>query len=314
MSDPDGHLVDPSDEQRHAPGTELLWNESYYLDFVADDGAVAGYARIGLYPNLGATWWTTMIVGADRPMVSSVAFDLPVAGGTGLVLTADGFDMRAGVSDPLTAMTVAGTAPGAVHGDPGALYRGEAGTPTTVGLDLTWTTDGVPYHYGVTTRYEVPCLVSGEIAVGDERLAIDGQGQRDHSWGERDWWAFGWCWAAARLDDGTRVHVADIRIPGLPIALGYVQPPDGRVCPVEALEVTELLGDEGMPVRARASVEPGGLGIEIRPIAFGPVLLTAPDGRTSRFPRAAARFMADDGRTGTGWIEWNQPDPPGAAR
>ena len=150
-------------------------------------------------------------------------------------------------------MTVAGTAPGAVHGDPAALYRAEAGTPTTVGLDLTWTTDGVPYHYGVTTRYEVPCLVSGEIAVGDQRMVIDGQGQRDHSWGERDWWAFGWCWAAARLDDGTRVHFADIRIPGgQHIALGYVQPPDGRVCPVETLEVTEGLGDEGMPVLGRA--------------------------------------------------------------
>jgi hypothetical protein len=27
----------------------------------------------------------------------------------------------------------------------------------------------------------------------------------------------------------------------------------------------------------------------------------------SRFPRAMARFDAADGRTGTGWIEFNQP-------
>ena len=99
----------------------------------------------------------------------------------------------------------------------------------------------------------------------------------------RDWWAFGWCWASARLDDGTRVHFADIRMPGQRVALGYVQPPDGRV-PFETLDVSELLGDEGLPVHGRAAIEPGGIDLEIHPIAFGPLLLTAPDGRTSRFP------------------------------
>ena len=71
-------------------------------------------------------------------------------------------------------------------------------------------------------------------------MAVDGHGQRDHSWGVRDWWAFGWCWAAARLDDGTRVHFADIRMPGLPVAFGYLQPPGG---PVHAGRVAR--GDRG---------------------------------------------------------------------
>jgi hypothetical protein len=314
MPDPGGHVVDPADERRHQPETALLWNESYYLDFVAEDGAVAGYARIGLYPNLGVTWWTTMIVGAHRPVIASVAYDLPVAPGTGLVIGSNGYEVSGVVEDPLTVMTVSGTAPAVVHADPGAVYRGEPGEPTTIALDLAWATDGVPYHYDLTTRYEVPCLVSGETTVGGERMAVDGHGQRDHSWGVRDWWAFGWCWAAARLDDGTRVHFADIRMPGHPLAFGYVQPPGGQVHPVEALQMTETLGDGGFPTGGMAVVAPGDLELEIRPIAFGPVLLVAPDGRTTRFPRAAARFVARDGRRGTGWIEWNQPDPPSAER
>ena len=166
----------------------------------------------------------------------------------------------------------------------------------------------------MTTRYEVPCLVPGEISVGGDRWDVDGQGQRDHSWGVRDWWAFGWCWAAARLDDGTRVHFADIRIPGQPIALGYLQPPDGGVEPVATLEMSEELAEEGLPVpRWRRSNRVVSISIS-EPIAFGPLLLVAPDGRTSRFPRAAARFMAGDGRTGIGWIEWNQPDPAPVGR
>jgi hypothetical protein len=302
------HRVDPADEARHVPAGELLWNESYYLDFVTGDGRVGGYVRIGLCPNLGVTWWAAAIVGPDRPLVTSVAYDLPVADGTGLVIGAGGLDVRAEVVAPLVTMTVAATAPARTLAHPGAVYHGEPGTPTTLGLDLAWTTDGEAYHYDLTTRYEVPCLVHGEVSVGDDRIAVTGHGQRDHSWGERDWWAFGWCWAAFRLDDGTRVHVADIRIPGHPVAFGYLQPPRGGVTPVTTLEVTEALGPEGIPVRGRAVVGPGRLDLRIEPQAFGPLLLTAPDGRISRFPRGLARFVADDGRTGLGWIEWNQPD------
>ncbi|MGO8872284.1 MAG: hypothetical protein ACLQPH_12955 [Acidimicrobiales bacterium] len=314
MPDPAVHGVDPLDEHRHEPGPEPLWNESYYLDFVSADGTFGGYARIGLYPNLGVTWWTTMVVGAGRPVTASVAYDLPVAGGSGLELDQRGFAVRGAVIDPLRTMRLSGAAPAAEHDEPAAVYRKEPGRPTTVGFDLTWVTDGVPYHYDVTTRYEVPCLVRGEVTVGDDRVAVDGQGQRDHSWGVRDWWAFGWCWAAARLDDGTRVHVADIRMPGHPLGLGYVQPPGGGVLPVRRLAVSEVLGADGLPSSGRIELDPGGFDFSVEPVAFGPVLLESPDGRASRFPRALARFVARDGRTGTGWIEWNQPDPEVAAR
>ena len=55
-----------------------------------------GTCRIGLYPNLGVTWWTTMIVGADRPLVASVAYDLPVAWG-----------IRTGASSPTATSSTA---------------------------------------------------------------------------------------------------------------------------------------------------------------------------------------------------------------
>lgn len=314
MPDHQPHLVEPSDENLHPLDAEPLWNESYYLDFVADDGSVGGYARIGLYPNLGVTWWTTMVVGPGRPMVASVAYDLPTLPGTEVALDADGHSITCRPEDPLRAMRLRATAPASSHPDPKASYDGDAGRATAVAMDLTWTTDGVPYHYDVTTRYEVPCRVDGEVSVGDERIAVRGTGQRDHSWGVRDWWAFGWCWAAVRLDDGTRLHFADIRMPGFPVALGYVQPPDGGVLSIETLSMTEVVGNEGMPVSGTARVEPGHLEVDIEPLAFAPLLLTAGDGRISRFPRAMARFTAADGRAGTGWIEWNQPQTAPAAR
>lgn len=307
MTDPSPHTVDPSDEGRHQPSSDPLWNESHYLDFVAHDGSVAGYARIGLYPNLGVTWWTTVVVGADRPLVASVAYDLPVAPVPGLGIDSAGYAFDGVVTLPLDAFRLGAVVPAVVHDDPADVYRGVPGRPTTLDLDLTWTTDGVPYHYDITTRYEVPCLVGGTLAVGGETVAVEGHGQRDHSWGVRDWWAFSWCWFAGRLDDGTRFHGADIRIPGQRIPFGYVQHSDGEVVTVSGLDVTEELGAEGLPRSARARIDPVGLDLSIRPVGFGPLVLTATDGRVSRFPRAVAEFIASDGRAGTGWIEWNQP-------
>jgi hypothetical protein len=314
MTEPNPHAVDRVDEDRHTPSDDPLWNESHYLDFVAHDGSLAGYARIGLYPNLGVTWWTATVVGPDRPLVASVAYDLPVASPTGLAVDGSGYTFDGVVGRPLDSFHLTGSVPAQVLDEPADVYRGVAGTPTTLDLDLTWTTDGIPYHYDLTTRYEIPCLVSGSIAIGGETVPVGGNGQRDHSWGVRDWWAFGWCWFAGRLDDGTRIHGADIRIPGQQIAFGYVQHPDGEVVTVDSLDVAEQLGDEGMPSAARIQISPTGLDLAVEPIGYGPLLLTATDGRQSRFPRAAVRFTATDGRTGTGWIEWNQPQTPAAGQ
>ena len=65
------------------------------------------------------------------------------------------------------------------------------------------------------------------------------------------------------------------------------------------------LRSAGLPVSGRIDV--GDLSLDVAPRYFAPVLLVAPDGRVSRFPRCLARYRSDDGREGFGWIEWNQP-------
>ena len=329
------HVVSPDDEQRHPPEAEDLWNESYYADFVHEDGSWGGWLRLGLYPNRRVAWWTTWIVGPGRPGVCSVRYDTPVPAGTGLVAEDSAIRIELDIVQPLEQFRIAAAAPAEVFEDPAEVYAGGRGRPTHLDLDLTWTTDGTPYHYDLTTRYEIPCTTHGTVTIDGETLTVRGQGQRDHSWGVRDWWAFGWCWSSARLDDGTRVHLADIRMPGFPVAFGYIQAPGGQspaqspanqssvgdVHTIGALSVTEDLGPEGMPTSARieltygeaaAGAGPvgpvGALAIDVTPLAFGPVLLRNDDGRTSRFPRAMVRFTTEDGRVGLGWIEWNQPE------
>ncbi|UCE84804.1 MAG: hypothetical protein JSU66_10625 [Deltaproteobacteria bacterium] len=303
------YAIDPSDEGRHEPGSERFWSESYYFDFQRDDGSLGGYVRIGICPNLGVTWYWACLVGAGRPLVTVIdhAAPLPAAGSLDLRHGDLAATHRCATPNQSFRLTLAARA--IALEDPAETYRGMHGKPTRLRFDLQWETDGPGgYRFRDLTRYEIPCRVSGQLETDGETIAFEGHGQRDHSWGERDWWANAWCWNAGRLADGTRFHsVAPRTLDGqnIPWAAGYVQPPGQPLEPIHSSSAEEALGADGLPTSARIGV--GDLHLDVEPLYFSPVLLTDPDGRVSRFPRCLARYSAADGRTGLGWIEWNQP-------
>ena len=55
------------------------------------------------------------------------------------------------------------------------------------------------------------------------------------------------------------------------------------------------------------------LGLEVTPVAFGPVLLRNDDGRDQPVPPGHVSAGPTTGAPAPGWIEWNQPDPAPAA-
>jgi hypothetical protein len=111
-------------------------------------------------------------------------------------------------------------------------------------------------------------------------------------------------WSAGYLDDSSSFHGVEFRLPDAPrLGVGYVQR-NGDLTELERVVATEEVGADGLITGAR--VEYGAdLALDIEPLAFGPLRLTAPDGRSTNFPRAMCRVTADDGRTGTAWLEWN---------
>jgi len=305
--------VDPADEGTHPAGPELLWGESYYLDFAAADGSLGGYVRIGRYPNLGVVWYWACVVGPDRPLVTVIDNAVPFgARYESLELRTDGLWADHHAETPLDHFTLGLEAFGVALDDPADTYRGLRGDRTPLGFDLEWDTDGLPFRWPEgMNRYEIPCNVHGEILVGEERIEFEGPGQRDHSWGVRDWWTPAWCWTAFRLDDGTRIHAVTM-LPPQGFGIGYSQPGDQlghQLDLVTEFSSEPTLGDEAIPTSVQLVVN--GLAVTVTPLAWSPVLLESPDGAEARFPRAMARFDAADGRSGTGWIEFNQP--PGVA-
>jgi hypothetical protein len=297
------------DERHHPPGDEAWWNESWYFDFATTDGSLGGYVRLGLYPNQGVAWYWACLVGEGRPLVIVTDHDVAPPRSGSLEVRADGLWADHTVEVPFDHVTLGCEAFALGVDDPAEVYGAARGDRVPFGLDLDWDTDGSAYVYPPgTTRYEVPCRVHGQALVGDESVEVDAIGQRDHSWGVRDWWTLGWTWTAGWLEDGTRFHGTAVRLGDDPVAYhpGYAQAPGGMLTGVDHTASQPVLGADGLPTAD--TVEIGDLRLDVSPVAFAPVLVDDGAGRLSRFPRALCRFLDPaTGRRGAGWTEWNQP-------
>lgn len=284
------------DEFFHERGGAELWGESWYFDFAGLDARLGGYVRVGWYPNLGTGWLWLALVGerlpGGRPVV---VFDHDVSvGADGGEIVAEG---RSGVcrlrcAEPFRAWSVSVETPQAR-------------------LEADWTCSVPEYRYRETTRYEQSARVSGLITIGDDTvrghtISVDAPGQRDHSWGVRDWWRIPWLWTAAHLDDGTALHVTRL-LPSRPFrAYGYVLDAGLGFGEIGECSLTSV-ADEFGATPATTVLETPQLRLEAAVRHRTVVPLAGPGERTGALARSLSRFLAADGRTGAGWVEWNMP-------
>jgi hypothetical protein len=297
----------PADEGRHEAGDEALWNESWYFDFADAAAGFGGWIRLGLVPNQDTAWINVLVCGPGLPTVALNDFHATLPADVSQV-RGDGVSLALYRGEPLQTYRVTSSGTGQAYDDPAALLRGESGRPVAVSLDLTWTTTGTPYQYRITPRYEIPCAVSGTVTVGEQSYRVDAvPGQRDHSWGVRDWWSMNWVWSALHLGDGTHLHGVDIRVAGMPpVGIGYSQRAGEPLVELQTVTAQHTLGDDDLPVATTLTLQPGDIELSVDIQGHAPVLLVAPNGRVSQFPRAWATIRTTDGRAGIGWLEWNR--------
>ena len=294
------------DEARHDVGDGVLWNESYYFDFAAADGSVGGYVRLGLYPNWGRAWYWACVVGPGRKLVLVADNEVPLPAPGSTDVQTDSLKAIQQISEPFESAHVSLEATAAVLGSPTGAYGGlEHAETIPLTLDLRWDTNGGVYPYKDLPRYEIPCTVAGSVTAGAETIAVAGSGERDHSWGERDWWQISWLWSSGRLDDGTAFHGLQANI-GFPVPWpSFAVTAGDGLHHLDGFSAETLFGPDDLPTLSRLKLT--GAPMTATPLAFAPVAMVSPDGRTARFPRALCRFEAEDGRTGYGWTEWHQP-------
>ncbi|HWE32349.1 MAG TPA: hypothetical protein VG410_02625, partial [Solirubrobacteraceae bacterium] len=254
--------------------------------------------------------YTACVCGPGRPSVMLVdpAAPLPAADDDAQRIQTDTLQAEQHCEQPLERFTVTLKGTARAYQDQSAPLRNGDGEPVEIELDLMWSTDGIPYAWRQSTRYEIPCRVTGRVRVGDDAVEFSGPGQRDHSWGSRDWWAVDWMWSGLHLSDGTHLHAVGVpQMPGY--GVGYNQH-QSELTEIESVTATETVGEDGLIERAAIELGPPELTLAVSPLAFGALRLEAPDGRVSLFPRAMCRIDTSDGREGTGWVEWNRVQPP----
>lgn len=295
------------DEDRHEATDEPLWSESWYFDFVDPAQGVGGWIRLGLIPNQGHAWINGLLCGPGLPTTAVLDFTAPLPDDHTRV-RADNIELDQDVTEPLRTYRVSLRGRGQAHDDPAALLRNESGRAVELVVDLTWTSVGQPYQYRVSPRYEIPCSVTGTVSADGRTFQFaEVKGQRDHSWASRDWWSMDWVWSAFHLDDGTHIHGVEIKIPGMsPLSAGYIQRAGEPLIELSAVTAQTAFDGDGLPVSAELHYAPADVTASIDIQGHAPVLLTSPDGRLSRFPRAWGSVTTADGRAGVGWIEWNR--------
>ena len=297
-----------SDEGPHAPEATPLWNESWYFDFAEPQQGIGGWVRLGLMPNENVAWICALVCGPGLPTFAVVDLKAELPADPTEVHT-DNIDLTLDPVEPLEEYRVSIRGRGQAHQNPAALLHGEGGSDEALAMDLTWTTAGVPYQYRLTSRYEIPCTVSGTLSYGDSTVTLNAvAGQRDHSWGVRDWWGgLQWMWCALHLDDGRHLHAVDARLAGLPnTVIGYIQQDGAGLVELEGAGVEEVFAADGLPISSGILLEPGAVKAAVEIAGHAPVRLVSPTGQVSHFPRAWVTVTTADGGKGVGWIEWNR--------
>jgi hypothetical protein len=261
--------------QMHRPGTDRLWGESWYFDFASVDGSVGGFVRVGDYPNLGRRWCWAYVAAGSRAV--GCALDRPLVGGRDALWQTTDPSLRLLVESAANRWHIVADGDG-------------------FGMDLIWQERAPVYPYARGNRLEQPGWAVGDVSIDGKALPLDGPGQRDHSWGIRDWWRFGWTWCAGWLSDDTRFQATLLDTRGRVAPDGYLMATDRPLEPAHDVAV------HADAVRVNDTL------LEFADVAQVTIDLPSPAGRSSRLRRAMTRVRTGGMQHGIGWRERNMPE------
>lgn len=199
-----------SDEEAHTPTGESAWQESFYFNWADLDGQAFGLTRIGLNPADGKADGLLITVRDGRLEYVYPAIGVRVDDAErttparrGVRVGALGYTMR----EPLT--------------------RWHIDLTGHTQVDLSFTALGPPHDYspaGGDTNDAAPSgahhfeqfgAVTGHITVNGREHRVDAFGQRDKSWGVREWGAIrGWEWLTGHFGPDLAFNVTLSLVPG----------------------------------------------------------------------------------------------------
>ncbi|RDE17484.1 MAG: hypothetical protein C4K49_02735 [Candidatus Thorarchaeota archaeon] len=296
-----------TDESLHSPSGRPDWRESYYFNFVDSGLNVSGFSTIGLLPNVGKREFVFVLFHDGKREVYFVEPTGAVPKGHAESLS-DGH-LSYELISPLHEWRIS-----------------FAGVDMTA--ELKWKARYPAYMFGTgsgtswTGHFEQSGRVTGtiELAKGGP-IKLKGLGERDKSWGTRDWHIEGWFALHAQFETFS-IGLRRDMVKGEAHSSGGISSARKHV-PVTDVELQTGFsrGESRMPIKAKTRVH-GADGScytlqskMISPSAFVRFSRPFPGGTTELYENMAVHKCQESGETGSGLLEWlfTHPETQGPA-
>ena len=319
------------DEFQHPVGPEEQWNESYYFNLYDPDARIGGFARIGIRPNEGTIDGALLLFLPD----GSLAVTRQLGEQTENTDEIEVGGIRFERVDPLKAWRVTWAGTAAVMPRPEEMVNpgGPSGIEfREIAVDLAFTCLSEPVsgreaeevseatkELGVDLvlgHFEQAGRWSGSITIQGTEHAFSGYGNRDKSWGVRDWQGPShWRWFSANFGDDLALGAVRIGFGEKEIQSGWLWREGAPALRFTGVEVKTELADDGI-TQVRSILDLCDENGETHHLE-GELLSVAPlpqakDGRRTLINEGLARWTYDD-RVGYGISEYlHQLDDAGA--
>ena len=232
----------------HTPGDDREWNESFYFNVYDKGNDVCMFMRIGLKPNMDERSVFCFIMMPDGSLVGIK--DTERLGDPSLNAKALRFEIVE--AEKRWKISFKG-------------HLGKMGAngpiPISVNFSLTFDARNAIFDYRECVSGESERIaqkvasehleqfgkVSGTLLVGSERFEISGTGERDHSWGVRDWNAPRmWIWLTAQFSEVLAFNLTKLFVDEGEVTAGFVHE-GGRNIPIVGAQVSTVLENDGSP-------------------------------------------------------------------
>ncbi len=278
--------ISEKDEYAHTPSTHPLWRESHYFNFYDGKQDVGGFTTIAVMPNKGS-FEAGMVIVKDGKLVYAHPLEGTLEGKW------DGLCFGKLSYTPIK---------------PLKSWKIEF-EDEDVKIDLTFKGINPVFDYGddlgfltrvVGTRhYEHSGSVEGTLSLGNESIYFSGFGERDHSWGIRDWHGCRrWTWFTAQFGQDLAFNCWYAVVEDKEVLRGSVY--DGeKNFPVKDIGIQTVFEEDGKTQKSMSFELTDSIGrtfkIDAKALIVIPVLRVSP-GRTSLLNEAFSEFRCDTKR------------------
>ena len=289
------HPITAADDYPHVPANKTEWRESYYFNFVNHDNKTSGFTTIGILPNLKKAEFVLAFFFEDKQTVYFNEKEIPTNDSTQGVLSDNTLIHR--LAEPMQKWDI-------------------SFSNKNLELQMQWKARFPPFDFGECSgtswkgHFEQSGIMKGEARLPDgRRIPINGYGQRDKSWGPRNWHIEQWFAFHAQFETYA-IGLRRDAVKGIQHVSGGAAS-ENKQKPASGVDVEAIYGsDPQLPIGALTTIkydngeETRLSSVLVSPKSYANFSRDFPNGTTQLFEGMAIHDCLTTGEKGTGLIEF----------